>query len=79
MQPHITEGFKKAAKLISKVQIGSRKIFIDLDERWIVRQVKAKPGLNAPKLVNEIEKHLQKNVNPDEIVLRKYQFNGRVA
>lgn len=43
--------------------------------------MKKKPRISAPKLTSEIQKYLNKTVNPEtvRIVLRKYKFHGRVA
>lgn len=51
------------------------------DERWIVRKIRENPKLSVPKLTNEVEKYLGKEVNPETVrkVLRKENFHGRVA
>lgn len=70
-----TETFQNVAKP------SKRKIFSDADERWLMRQIKQKPYLSAPRLAAEAEIHLAKKANPETVrnVLRKHNYNGRVA
>lgn len=58
-----------------------RKCFTSHDERWILRQVKDNPKISAPKLTEDIQKCLNKVVNPQTVrnVLKKYNYWGRIA
>lgn len=78
---HIIERFRKNKTVQKKIRVSPKHFFTIADERWIVNQVKKKPRISAPKLTSEIQKYLNKTVNPEtvRIVLRKYKFHGRVA
>jgi hypothetical protein len=45
------------------VRNNTKKFFTAHDKRWILRQFKNNPKLNATKLAAETEKHLHKKVN----------------
>ncbi|XP_065363321.1 uncharacterized protein LOC135956697 [Calliphora vicina] len=57
------------------------KIFNATDERYIVRKIRQNPKLSAPKLATEVKNELNKTCSAETIrrVLRKHDFNGRVA
>lgn len=77
----IIKRFKSTKSLENKPKSGRPKSFSNTEERWIVRQIKENPKMSAPKLATEVSKHLTKTVHPETIrlVLRKANFNGRVA
>lgn len=78
---NIVTRYKNENNFSNKPKPSKRKIFSDSDERWLLRQVKKQPHLSAPKLAAEAEKCLGKKSDPETVrnVLRKHNFNGRVA
>lgn len=78
---NVIKRFNDNKQIKNKSKKSNRKIFTEVDERWIVRKIRQNPKLSAVKITNEVEIQLQKKVNPETVrnVLRKYGFNGRVA
>ncbi|GFY39379.1 hypothetical protein TNIN_2511 [Trichonephila inaurata madagascariensis] len=59
----------------------AHKIFIEADERYLMRKVKVNPFLSAPKLAIIAENELGKKASPSTIrnVLHKKNLTGRKA
>lgn len=77
----VIKRFKDFGRIKNKVRQSPRKIFSDYEERWIVRKIKENPKLSAPKIRLEVKNFLKKDVSVETIrnVLRKYNYNGRIA
>ncbi|XP_076168185.1 glyoxylate reductase/hydroxypyruvate reductase-like isoform X2 [Ptiloglossa arizonensis] len=78
---YIVKRYQNENRISNASRKAPNKKFNAYDERWVVRKIKENPKISAPKLTNEVETYLGKNVNPETIrrILRKHNFHGRTA
>ncbi|GFV68839.1 general transcription factor II-I repeat domain-containing protein 2B [Trichonephila clavipes] len=67
--------FKKTNSVENKERSGRSRIFNELEERWIVRQVHINPRTSALKMTLQYKSRIGKSVRN---VLRKLKYRGRV-
>ncbi|GFX28384.1 HTH_Tnp_Tc3_2 domain-containing protein [Trichonephila clavipes] len=72
--------FKKTNSVENKQISGCSRIFNELEERWIVRQVHINLRASALKMILQCKSRFGKSVNPETLrnILRKHKYQGRV-
>lgn len=77
----IVQRYKTTGEIKNKTKKAHNKVFLESDERYIVREVKTNPFLSAPKLAERVRQSLGKTVTAQTIrnVLHRANLNGRIA